>query len=126
MEKELKDRAWKTLFLTQIHVDDSEIEAVRRYIELVLAERWRKHKLYLYEMNFTKRTIPDEEKRRRPPEGVSLHDWVKYLDIVDTDKAKVINSSVPTTHFSYLICAVELNLSNWYRNNEKLTKRTGI
>ncbi|CAN1763975.1 hypothetical protein LINPERHAP1_LOCUS9071, partial [Linum perenne] len=43
MEKELKDRAWKTLFLTQIHVDDSEIEAVRRYIELVLAERWRKH-----------------------------------------------------------------------------------
>ncbi|CAN1842341.1 hypothetical protein LINPERHAP1_LOCUS36821, partial [Linum perenne] len=73
MEKELKDRAWKTLFLTQIHVDDSEIEAVRRYIELVLVERWRKHKLYLYEMNFTKRTIPDEEKRRRPPEGVSLH-----------------------------------------------------
>ncbi|CAN1128575.1 hypothetical protein LINPERHAP2_LOCUS4714 [Linum perenne] len=73
---------------TQIHVDDSEIEAVRRYIELVLAEQWRKHKLYLYEMNFTKRTIPDEEKRRRPLEGVSLHDWVKYLDIVDTDKAK--------------------------------------
>ncbi|CAN1148045.1 hypothetical protein LINPERPRIM_LOCUS37868 [Linum perenne] len=104
MEKELKDRAWNTLFLMQIPVDDSEIEAVRRYIELVLAERWRKHKIYLYEMHFTKRTIPDEEKRRRPPEGVSLHDWVKYLDIMDTNEAKVINSSVPTTHFSYLIC----------------------
>ncbi|CAN1192218.1 hypothetical protein LINPERHAP2_LOCUS41444 [Linum perenne] len=88
MEKELKDRAWKMLFLTQIHVDDSEIEAVRRYIELVLAGRWRKHKLYLYDVHFTKRMIPDEEKRRRPPEGVSLHDWVKYLDIVDTDEAK--------------------------------------
>ncbi|CAN1146544.1 hypothetical protein LINPERPRIM_LOCUS6558 [Linum perenne] len=64
---------------TQIHVDDSEIEAVRRYVELVVAERWRKHKLELYK---------NEEKRQRPPGGVSLQDWVKLLKIMETDEAK--------------------------------------
>ncbi|CAN1273369.1 hypothetical protein LINPERPRIM_LOCUS15001 [Linum perenne] len=65
MKKELNDRAWKTLFLTQIHVDDSEIEAVRRYIESVIAERWKKYKLDLYKTHFIERQLPDEEKRKQ-------------------------------------------------------------
>ncbi|CAN1136035.1 hypothetical protein LINPERHAP2_LOCUS9223 [Linum perenne] len=69
---------------TQIHVDDSEIGAVRRYVKLVVAERWMKHKLELYKMYLIDRQVPDEEKRRRPPGGVSLQDWVKLLEIMDT------------------------------------------
>ncbi|CAN1148404.1 hypothetical protein LINPERPRIM_LOCUS38065 [Linum perenne] len=88
MSKEIKDRAWKTLFLSQIHVDDSEIEAVRKYVERVVGERWKKHKLELYKIYFTDRRLPDEDKRKNPPEGVSLQDWVKLLNIMDTNEAK--------------------------------------
>ncbi|CAN1142752.1 hypothetical protein LINPERPRIM_LOCUS26160 [Linum perenne] len=64
---------------TRIHIDDSEIEAIRRYIEIVLGELWKKHKLYLYK---------NEEKRQRPPEGVALQNWVKFLDLMHTNEAQ--------------------------------------
>ncbi|CAN1136432.1 hypothetical protein LINPERHAP2_LOCUS9461 [Linum perenne] len=88
MSKEIKDRAWKTLFLPQIHVDDSEIEAVRKYVERVVGERWKKHKLELYKIHFTDRQLSDVDKRKNPPGGVSLQDWVNLLDIMDTNEAK--------------------------------------
>ncbi|CAN1185081.1 hypothetical protein LINPERHAP2_LOCUS37338 [Linum perenne] len=88
MSKEIKDRAWKTLFLPQIHVDDSEIEAVRKYVERVVGEQWKKHKLELYKIYFTDRQLSDVEKRKNPPGGVSLQDWVNLLDIMDTNEAK--------------------------------------
>ncbi|CAN1165970.1 hypothetical protein LINPERPRIM_LOCUS34035, partial [Linum perenne] len=72
----------------QIHVDDSEIETVRKYVERVVGERWKKHKLELYKIHFTDRQLSDVEKRKNPPGGVSLQDWVKLLDIMDTDEAK--------------------------------------
>ncbi|CAN1120877.1 hypothetical protein LINPERHAP2_LOCUS469 [Linum perenne] len=73
---------------TQIHIDDSEIEAIRRYIVIVLGERWKKHKHYLYKTHVTNRLLPDVEKRQRPPEGVALQDWVKFLDLMHTNEAQ--------------------------------------
>ncbi|CAN1233462.1 hypothetical protein LINPERPRIM_LOCUS3905 [Linum perenne] len=72
----------------QIHVDDSEIEAVRKYVERVVGERWKKHKLELYKIYFTDRQLSDVDKRNNPPGGVSLQDWVNLLDIMDTNEAK--------------------------------------
>ncbi|CAN1261637.1 hypothetical protein LINPERPRIM_LOCUS10924 [Linum perenne] len=116
MSKKIKDRGWKTLFMTQIHVDDNEIEAVRRYVELVLGERWKKHKLYLYKTYFTKRPLPDEEKRQRPPEGVTLRDWVNFLDLMDTDETKVKNGEPPSRCDVFI--AMHKGLDGKYKSDE--------
>ncbi|CAN0925777.1 hypothetical protein LINGRAHAP2_LOCUS34951, partial [Linum grandiflorum] len=91
---EIKDKAWETLFLPNLYVDEAGMPTVRLYCEGIICEIWKKHKLQLYKDYFEKLSEKtDVEKKAAPPQGVTLQDWTKLVEHMNTPETKLLTKN---------------------------------